>query len=414
MNAAAIKEHLKMLMELEKEVYTQNQVIASLEYQLSCLPDAHRYTRPVYTEANSNYQISGLTWLCFGSALIFLLLAPVSDAIINSDWGIMGLLLFPILLIFYLARSFAIPCAIFLFAAGIIVFFVERNNQSDARYAAKQQSKKSYETAMATYNRAVEQDRLRVERERPKKLLLQGQLKTLKDAHKKTVDTLNKLYNKGVIHKKYWGLVPICSLYGYFDTGVCTQLEGHEGAYNKYDTECRLDRIISKLDQVIQRLDEIKALQQDLYEAIEESNCKVGQLIRNSERISDQLTGIQSQGAELNARIANLQTTSDINLYVNACAKRELEYMNRANRIFQQINRRPRIPGGGVFFVPTSEPAFSARSTPYNKVYLIFYLLIKEDALCCKPHPRPPRLCFRPASPATTSTSATTPSWKKS
>ena len=34
MNAAAIKEHLKMLMELEKEVYTQNQVIASLEYQL--------------------------------------------------------------------------------------------------------------------------------------------------------------------------------------------------------------------------------------------------------------------------------------------------------------------------------------------------------------------------------------------
>ena len=246
----------------------------------------------------------------------------------------MGLFLFPILLIFYLARSFAIPCAIFLFAAGIIVFFVERNNQSDARYAAKQQSKKSYETAMATYNRAVEQDRLRVERERPKKLLLQGQLKTLKDAHKKTVDTLNKLYNKGVIHKKYWGLVPICSLYGYFDTGVCTQLEGHEGAYNKYDTECRLDRIISKLDQVIQRLDEIKELQQDLYDAIEESNCKVGQLIRNSERISDQLSGIQSQGAELNARIANLQTTSDINLYVNACAKRELEYMNRANRIF--------------------------------------------------------------------------------
>ena len=112
MNAAAIKEHLKMLMELEKEVYTQNQVIASLEYQLSCLPDAHRYTRPVYTEANSNYQISGLTWLCFGSALIFLLLAPVSDAIINSDWGIMGLLLFPILLIF--CQVFRYPlCNIF-------------------------------------------------------------------------------------------------------------------------------------------------------------------------------------------------------------------------------------------------------------------------------------------------------------
>ena len=46
MNTAAIKEHLKMLMELEKEVYTQNQVIASLEYQLSCLPDAHSTQDP--------------------------------------------------------------------------------------------------------------------------------------------------------------------------------------------------------------------------------------------------------------------------------------------------------------------------------------------------------------------------------
>ena len=48
MNAAAIKEHLKMLMELEKEVYTQNQVIASLEYKLSGLPDYRQYVKPVH------------------------------------------------------------------------------------------------------------------------------------------------------------------------------------------------------------------------------------------------------------------------------------------------------------------------------------------------------------------------------
>lgn len=243
-------------------------------------------------------------------------------------------MLFVLGLLLYDFRGFFWEIALLAFIVGIIAFFISRLNASDAQHSADVESKKRYDAALKAYNLSVEQDRLRVERERPKKLLLQGQLKTLKNAHKKTVDTLNKLYNKGVIHKKYWGLVPICSLYGYFDTGVCTQLEGHEGAYNKYDTECRLDRIISKLDQVIQRLDEIKELQQDLYDAIEESNCKVGQLIRNSERISDQLSGIQSQGAELNARIANLQTTSDINLYVNACAKRELEYMNRANRIF--------------------------------------------------------------------------------
>lgn len=315
MNAAAIKEHLSMLMDLEKDIYTQNQVIASLEYKLSGLPDYRQYVKPVYQQASPHYYddtAANVAFLCLpGAVLLFVL----------------GLLLYDF-------RGFFWEIALLAFIVGIIAFFISRLNASDAQHRADVESKKRYDAALKAYNLSVEQDRLRVERERPKKLLLQGQLKTLKNAHKKTVDTLNKLYNKGVIHKKYWGLVPICSLYGYFDTGVCTQLEGHEGAYNKYDTECRLDRIISKLDQVIQRLDEIKELQQDLYDAIEESNCKVGQLIRNSERISDQLSGIQSQGAELNARIANLQTTSDINLYVNACAKRELEYMNRANRIF--------------------------------------------------------------------------------
>ena len=283
MNAAAIKEHLSMLMDLEKEIYTQNQVIASLEYKLSGLPDYRQYVKPVYQQASPHYYddtAANVAFLCLpGAVLLFVL----------------GLLLYDF-------RGFFWEIALLAFIVGIIAFFISRLNASDAQHSADVESKKRYDAALKAYNLSVEQDRLRVERERPKKLLLQGQLKTLKDAHKKTVDTLNKLYNKGVIHKKYWGLVPICSLYGYFDTGVCTQLEGHEGAYNKYDTECRLDRIISKLDQVIQRLDEIKALQQDLYEAIEESNCKVGQLIRNSERISDQLTGIQSQGAELNAR----------------------------------------------------------------------------------------------------------------
>ncbi len=130
-----------MLMELEKEVYTQNQsyrivrVSTFLSARCSPVHKARLYRSKLQLPNQWTYMV--VLW----QRTYIPLLAPVSDAIINSDWGIMGLLLFPILLIFYLARSFAIPCAIFLFAAGIIVFFVERNNQSDARYAAKQQSK---------------------------------------------------------------------------------------------------------------------------------------------------------------------------------------------------------------------------------------------------------------------------------
>lgn len=186
MNAAAIKEHLSMLMDLEKEIYTQNQVIASLEYKLSGLPDYRQYVKPVYQQASPHYYddtAANVAFLCLpGAVLLFVL----------------GLLLYDF-------RGFFWEIALLAFIVGIIAFFISRLNASDAQHSADVESKKRYDAALKAYNLSVEQDRLRVERERPKKLLLQGQLKTLKDAHKKTVDTLNKLYNKGVIHKKILG-----------------------------------------------------------------------------------------------------------------------------------------------------------------------------------------------------------------
>lgn len=182
MNAAAIKEHLSMLMDLEKEIYTQNQVIASLEYKLSGLPDYRQYVKPVYQQASPHYYddtAANVAFLCLpGAVLLFVL----------------GLLLYDF-------RGFFWEIALLAFIVGIIAFFISRLNASDAQHSADVESKKRYDAALKAYNLSVEQDRLRVERERPKKLLLQGQLKTLKDAHKKTVDTLNKLYNKGVTIK---------------------------------------------------------------------------------------------------------------------------------------------------------------------------------------------------------------------
>lgn len=121
----------------------------------------------------------------------------------------------------------------------------------------------------------------------------------------------------------------MCSLYGYFDTGVCTQLEGHEGAYNKYDTESRLDYIICKMDEVLKHLEEIKSNQYQLYSAIQESNAQFDKLISNTNYMMGQLDGIQAQGAQLDARVASLQMTSALTLYETACNRQETAYLRR-------------------------------------------------------------------------------------
>ena len=316
MTAAEIKEYLGMVVELEKEVYTQNGVIASLEYKLVCMPGYHQYEKPVYIKPcrpdNFDDTAGMVAFMCLPSAVVLVLL---------------GFIIYFFDEVFFLLASWA-------FVIGVIALIIYGLQRMAAWNRAEENAKEGYKEAIKAYNRNVESEKLRVEKEYPRKTLLQAQLRSLKTANQKTKATLETLYKKGIIHKNYRGLIPVCSLYGYFDTGVCTQLEGHEGAYNKYDTESRLDRIIVKLDEVIRHLEEIKENQWMLYDAIQESNQKIDKVIRNCNQLSNQLNGIQAQGAELNARVAQLQTTSDLNLYVNTCAKRELEYMNRANRIF--------------------------------------------------------------------------------
>ncbi len=74
----------------------------------------------------------------------------------------------------------------------------------------------------------------------------------------------------------------MCSLYEYFISGRFTELTGPDGAYNRYETEIRLDRIITKLDVIIHKLDAIKANQYMLFTALQEGNQLTKQLLDES------------------------------------------------------------------------------------------------------------------------------------
>lgn len=66
----------------------------------------------------------------------------------------------------------------------------------------------------------------------------------------------------------------MCSLYEYICAGRCSTLEGHEGAYNLYETEMRLDQIITRLDKVIANLGAIRENQFMLFSAIQDMKSK--------------------------------------------------------------------------------------------------------------------------------------------
>lgn len=93
---------------------------------------------------------------------------------------------------------------------------------------------------------------------------------------KKTLRTmLDEHYANGPIYQKYRTLPAVCQLYEYFDSGRFTELGD---AYNQYELEVRLDRLIDNSEKALQALYQIRDNQRILFDALQsvrDSVCEV-------------------------------------------------------------------------------------------------------------------------------------------
>lgn len=119
---------------------------------------------------------------------------------------------------------------------------------------------------------------------------------------------LAKLYDKGIIYRKYCTLPALTSIYEYFITGRCTELTGLHGAYNLYEDELRKDTVISQLNTVIENLEQIRNNQYMLYQQVkiiqENTNVIVSELrqIKGYTIQTAQLTALNAYYSALNER----------------------------------------------------------------------------------------------------------------
>ena len=94
-----------------------------------------------------------------------------------------------------------------------------------------------------------------------------------------TRQLLQKAYGKGMLYGKYQNFVAVCSICEYLESGRCSELSGPNGAYNLFETEIRMNLVITQLSSVISKLDQIQANQVMLYDAISAGNQLTSQLI---------------------------------------------------------------------------------------------------------------------------------------
>lgn len=293
LNERELKKYLEYVIFLEKERYIQMQLCNKYRYEIKRLGVMKKITAPIKSQEES----------ALGTGILFFLIGAIGIGIPFS------IILCGIIINAFMGGDADFGhVAIISIAIGLIlggtVFFsvVSSNNKIEEKY------QKEFEI----YSKNWKAECARVEKENKRKAVLETELKKMQNQYAETGKALENLYNLNVLYPKYRDIVTVITFYEYFASGRCSQLEGHEGAYNIYENEIRMNIIISRLDEIIRNLEEIKRNQYLVYSTLKESNQKVNSLyeitmrnLQHSKEIAKQseITAYHSQITARNTEI---------------------------------------------------------------------------------------------------------------
>ena len=359
MGVERLKEYLSIVVDMEQSIYLQKTLHTNIAQEIERLKTPKRIedpvkptllTRPVCPKnppRGKRHSVFGIIAGCIGlffvvglgSTIVLTICANIFNVPPSEfSWMACSALLVSIIWAVYCVMS----------NRSETKKYWAKKNEDDTEYLENMQEYlRQSQLEMEQYQEMVEEiQRLRqqdkIERQL-KTIFLKKQKEEIEYGLAISEKHLQTIYEKGIIFPKYRNLVMVCSLYEYICAGRCTELEGHEGAYNILEIEIRLDRIIVQLDEVIKKLEQIMLNQYTLYSAVQEANRRLSQICgsigsmsaklddfyNNSIQLGEQMTELNAQNAELNAHIVKLQKASELAVYHAERTQKELAYMNR-------------------------------------------------------------------------------------
>ena len=313
MERQKLKEYLRIVVDMEKNVYLQEDILQRLQERYNNL--AIRRDIPLPLEPQN------ITMGCITSIGLSLLL-PVIGVIIGEIGkalmmtGILGGLIGVILAIVALFSFLLSPFAILMALIMAIKAFL------DYKKAVIE-----YETAQAVYCQEIQLEDKRVQKEEKEKAVLAGEIDLLRKKNIQTKQALQRIYDENIIFPKYRNFVMVCSLYEYICAGRCDSLEGWNGAYNILENEIRLNHIITQLNRVLASLNQIQKVQSVLYSALADTELEALQLVNSSDKIINQLLGMNAEMQQVYYQIALLEKDSSVTEYYIENSKKERTYL---------------------------------------------------------------------------------------
>ena len=331
MATTSLKDYLEIVVDMEKNIFLQNQAISRLQGEIDELGKPNSYDKPLEPvkpeETNQGEILLGLLL-----PIIFGILGVLAVKWGAGFWGT------PSFMMAVIVVAFGV---MFVLVAIIITLFTEipgaigeirRGKMAQIHY---EEELKKYKQELKEYDDKLRSDKDRVEKELVRKSVLTTNLSVLFSQREKSSTNLSKIYSRNIIYHKYRYFSAVCSFYEYLCSGRCYTLDGTDGAYNMFEKEISINRIIKSLDLILANLQAIRQNQYVLYSAVQDTSRRVRAIVDNTNQMARQIEQISVQqrlsDEELKRQISRLQKSSELNAYQSERIQKELSYMNRMN-----------------------------------------------------------------------------------
>lgn len=293
-----LAHYVSLAYDMEKNIYEQEKVISDLQREIRTRSSHCEPAEPTKPAAPEEQSGGGLRAIA-GLILLFTL-GPTSGLA-----GIIGI--------------------------GLIVNGIYKAvNDSETNHKARNE----FTNRTNWYQRSMEQYRRDLQAYRADQTVarqLKSRLPALQRQLTQNRATLRNLYSKGVIYEGYRNLIAVSSFRDYLMSGRCSTLQGHEGAYNIFALESRLDRLITQMDQVLRKLDQIQYSQNSLYRAVNTANDNLNRIHSSIDRSVQDLNRMGEQMSLTNSQLSRLNCNVELSRFEQEQTRKEIEFRNKAD-----------------------------------------------------------------------------------
>ena len=297
-----LKNYMSVVCAMEQNLYRQKEAVKEVENRIRFL--SNPYVTPAPTSPKMANKRGGfILYLVIGG---FFALATL-----ESLGNIFGTILFGFLAFWPLSAAWG--C-------------IDENNRIEEENRKRQADyRKGLEEHKQSENRAAAQKKMAQ--------ILKSRLKEMKDEVSDMERDLNRAYSCNVIYPTYRNLVAVTSFHDYLQSNRCDRLDGHEGAYNLFNVESRLDKIITRLDLIGSQLEAIRNTQYMLYTTMKESNRQLEILNGAARDMAQRIDTMAAGTAVTNAKLEKLNYNTELIRFNTEQARQEIQLRNRMDGI---------------------------------------------------------------------------------